>query len=220
LPGAPPATQRRVQRDFVHLLADLHRLDFDALGLGDLTPEAERGLTHDLRRARDYAAWAADGDLPPALTDALDWCGEHRPDPEPPPALLWGDARLGNIVYSSGSGGSGDLTPAAVLDWEMASIGPGETDLAWFLGLHDLAVGHNGTDLPGFAGHDDVIGEYAARLDRDVRDYRWFEVFGLIRSDSIFLRIRRMLLAAGLDEPWLRGATPGQRRIDELIGST
>jgi len=220
LPNAAPDAQRRVQQDFVHLLADLHRLDWEGLGLGGLTPAAERGLAHDVTRARDYAAWAADGDVPSVLVDALDWCAEHRPDPEPPPALLWGDARIGNIVYGTVAHGAtaGELAPRAVLDWEMASIGPAETDLAWFLSLHDLAVERNRADLPGFAPHDDVIAEYAARLGRDVRDYRWFEVFGLVRSDSIFLRIRRMLAAAGLDEPWLRGPSPGQQRIDELIG--
>ena len=47
----------------------------------------------------------------------------------------------------------------------------------------------------------------------------WFEVLSLVRAESIFLRIRAMLLAAGLDEPWLRGVSPGQRRIDQLIST-
>ena len=72
-------------------------------------------------------------------------------------------------------------------------------------------------DLPGFVGHDDVLALWADRLGRPVVDYRWFEVLSLVRSESIFLRIRAMLLAAGLDEPWLRGVTPGQRRMAELI---
>lgn len=214
LHDAGPAAQARVQGEFVDTLADLHRLDWEALGLGELTPPGARGLEHDIARAAEYATWAGDGDVPSVLADALEWCHAHRPDPEPPPSLLWGDPRIGNVVYDAAFG------QAALLDWEMASIGPAEMDLAWFLGLHALTVDGNGFDLPGFACHADVVARYAARLGRDVVDYQWFEVFSLVRSDSIFLRIRRMLSAAGLDEPWLRGDTPGQRRITQLTTTT
>ena len=212
LHDAGPAVQRRVQRDFVHTLADIHRLDWDALGLGDLTPAGARGAAHDVDRARDYLDWAADGDPPAVLADALDWCRDRLPDPEPPLSLLWGDPRLGNVVYDPGFG------PAALLDWEMASIGPAELDLAWFQGLHSIMVDGVGADLPGFAPREQVVDEYAARLGREVRGYQWFEVLSLVRSDSIFLRIRTMLLATGLDQPWLRGPTPVQQRIARVIG--
>jgi aminoglycoside phosphotransferase (APT) family kinase protein len=208
---AEPQVQRRVQRDFVQLLADVHRLDWDAIGLGELTPPGARGAGHDVERAREYLEWAADGDPPTLLTDALDWCRERIPDPEPPLALVWGDPRLGNVVYDAGFGA------AALLDWEMASIGPAELDLAWFLGLHSIMVDAIGADLPGFVAREEVLDDYAAAMGREVRGYPWFEVLSLVRSDSIFLRIRRMLLASGLDEPWLRGPTPVQQRVADLI---
>ena len=51
--------------------------------------------------------------------------------------LNWGDARVGNILYR-------DFAPIAVLDWEMATVGPREVDLAWMIFLHaffhDMAV--------------------------------------------------------------------------------
>jgi aminoglycoside phosphotransferase (APT) family kinase protein len=211
LRDAAPETQRRVQVDFVDRLADVHAVDWDAVGLGVLTPPDARGLAHDITRAEEYLAWAADGDVPTVLTEATDWLRAHRPDPEPPLSLCWGDPRLGNVLYGD------DWSTQALLDWEMASIGPAEIDLAWFLGLHEVSAQSAGGDLAGFASHDDVLDRWAARRGRRVTDYRWFEVFGLLRSDSIFLRIRRMLLAAGLDEPWLRGATPGQRRIASIV---
>jgi len=204
-------TQRSVQRDFLHTLADVHRVDWDALGLGDLTPAEERGLQHDVRRAVEYVQWAADGDVPSVVAEGLAWCRDHCPDPEPPLSLVWGDPRLGNIVYGD------EWQQVALLDWEMASIGAAEMDLAWFVGLHDVGVASVGADLPGFEPHDAMLATYAARLGRDVEAYRWFEVFSLIRADSIYLRIRRMLLAAGMDEPWLRGSTPGQDRLAVLI---
>lgn len=211
LHDAPPETQRRVHEEFVSVLGSVHTVDWDALGLGGLTPPAERGLAHDLDRAVAYLDWAGDGSPPAILADALVWLRERRPDPEPPPSLLWGDPRLGNVVYGD------DFAVRALLDWEMASLGPAEMDLAWFVGLHEVSASGAGGDLPGFLPRDEVLARWSAHLGRPVVDYRWFEVLALVRSDSIFWRIRTMLLAAGLDEPWLRGSTPGQRRIVALI---
>jgi aminoglycoside phosphotransferase (APT) family kinase protein len=41
--------------------------------------------------------------------------------------LLWGDARIGNMIFAPGG------TPVAVLDWETATFGQAEEDLAWYL---------------------------------------------------------------------------------------
>ena len=49
--------------------------------------------------------------------------------------LNWGDARVGNILYR-------DFAPIAVLDWEMATVGPREVDLAWMIFLHDVLPRH------------------------------------------------------------------------------
>ena len=65
----------------------------------------------------------------PALSDALAWCRAHRPASDPPASLLWGDVRLGNVIFDA------DRRPAAVLDWEMTTIGAAEHDLAWYLTL-------------------------------------------------------------------------------------
>ena len=211
LQEATPEVQRKVHTEFLDALADVHRLDWDQLGLGVLTPPGERGLVHDIARAEEYAAWAADGSVPAVLTDAVAWLRSNRPDPEPPLSLCWGDPRLGNVVYGA------DFSQHALIDWEMASISPAEMDLAWFVGLHDITARGSGGDLPGFLTHDDALARWADRMGRAVVDYEWFEVMSLLRSDSIFLRIRTMLLAAGMDEPWLRGETPGQIRIASLI---
>ena len=43
--------------------------------------------------------------------------------------LSWGDSRIGNMIFD-------DFEPVAVLDWEMAALGPRELDLAWLIFLH------------------------------------------------------------------------------------
>jgi aminoglycoside phosphotransferase (APT) family kinase protein len=206
-----PDVQGRVQGEFLDRLADVHRIDWAAADLGELTPPAARGLRHDVARLEEYLLWATEGDLPQIHAGAIEWLRSNCPRPEPPLSLCWGDPRLGNVLYGP------DWSPQALLDWEMASIGAGEMDLAWFVALHELVAQAVGADLPGFVDRQGMLDRWAGRLGRPPVDFGWFEVLGLVRSDAIFLRIRSMLLASGKDQPWLRGPTPGQIRIESQI---
>ena len=213
LHDATPAAQGRVQREFIDVLAAVHTLDWEVLGLGGLTDPDSRGCTGYLREARTFVEWSSDGNVPGVIDDALEWGRANLPDPQPEPSLLWGDPRLGNVVFG------GDWHQVALLDWEMASIGPAELDLAWFLGLHAGSVRSAGADLPGFADPADVAARWSAVVGRPVEHYPWYEMLSLVRAESIFLRIRWMLLAAGLDQPWLRATTPGELRLAEIVSS-
>lgn len=206
-----PETQGRVQSEFLDRLADVHRIDWVAAGLGELTPRHDRGLVHDVARLEEYLRWAADGDIPEVHAAAIAWLRSHLPRSEPPLSLCWGDPRISNVLYGP------DWSQQALLDWEMASIGAGEMDVAWFVALHELTSEAVGTDLPGFVDRPAMLDHWAARLKRPLVAYPWFEVLALVRSDAIFLRIRAMLLASGKDQPWLRGPTPGQVRIESSI---
>lgn len=208
---AAPETQGRVQSEFLDRLADVHRLDWAAADLGSLTPAHARGLVHEVARLEEYLLWATDGEVPDVHGGAIEWLRSNRPRSEPPLSLCWGDPRIGNVLYGS------DWSQQALLDWEMASIGAGEMDLAWFVALHELTAEAVGTNLPGFMDRRAMLDRWAARLGRPPVDYEWFEVLGLVRSDAIFLRIRSMLLASGKDQPWLRGPTPGQLRIESRL---
>ena len=64
---------------------------------------------------------------PTALRLAADV--EHWPADEGPTVLSWGDSRIGNVMYR-------DFEPVAVLDWEMAGLGPREVDVGWFIYAH------------------------------------------------------------------------------------
>jgi aminoglycoside phosphotransferase (APT) family kinase protein len=86
------------------------------------------GLDQRLRYYEHYMNWAYPGQKPTA-TRALTWLKEHQPSERNVPVLLWGDSRIGNIIYAPGG------TPVAVLDWEMATFGQAEEDLAWYVYL-------------------------------------------------------------------------------------
>ena len=183
-----------VHGHFLDTIADIHRIDWRAHGLGEVVPA--RDNTAEIARWRDYLGWYGDGAvLVPALVDALDWCGSHRPEAEAEASLLWGDVRLGNVIFDEVG------TPVAVLDWEMATIGAAEHDLAWTLILDAIQAELLGRRVAGFLDHDAAVARFEARQGRQVRDLGWYEIFAMVRSTAIMTRIAHLRDLAG--EPGL-----------------
>jgi len=237
LAEAAPEGQARLHDQVVDVLARIHRLDWESLGCGDIlsarTGMAAGGagvgsggggggsvvagtagggrLAPEVEHWARYLDWAGEGSAPAVFTEGLEWCRAHLPDPEPPPSLLWGDVQLGNVLVGD------DLGVSAVLDFEMATIGPAEVDLAWFVVLHDMAVDRCGGDLPGFPGHGATVAAYEARLGRPVADLRWYEAFAALRSGAILVRAARLLSRLGVDDSWLTHENPTIDLLARLI---
>jgi aminoglycoside phosphotransferase (APT) family kinase protein len=215
LAEATAAEQGHLHSGFLDLLAGIHRIDV-AGGRCDFLPgghERSAGTTlgGEVDRWARYLAWAAEDDVPPVFTEALAWCRARLPRPEPPASLLWGDVQLGNVLVAD------DMTIAAVLDFEMASVGPAELDLAWFLVLHRMTVDRCGGDLPGFPDATATVRAYEERLGRAVADLRWFEVFAALRSGAIMVRAARLLARLGVGDSWLTQGNPTVTLLADLI---
>jgi aminoglycoside phosphotransferase (APT) family kinase protein len=209
----PAEDQRRIQDGFLEALAAVHRIDPDA-------PDARgaeslrRGLAAEVDYWIGYASWAADGAPAAVLADALRWCGDSIPEAGVRDSLLWGDARLGNVLYDD------DGNVRALLDWELATIGPAEMDLGWYLVLDELANGFVGRTVPGFATRDDVIRRYERALGRDVVHLAWHEIFALARSIAINDCQARLAAAAGTPYPGVPGdANPVLAHLDAHISA-
>ena len=110
---------------------------------GHLLPGAF-GSTTPWRAGRPTWSGRRQGDPLPALAAALEWCGDRLPA-ERARVLLWGDVRLGNLVFDAGR------SVTAVLDWDLASIGPpGDgSRVAFRAGAHD-GVALRPLGIPGF----------------------------------------------------------------------
>jgi aminoglycoside phosphotransferase (APT) family kinase protein len=214
LHDAPPAQQQQLQQAFIDVLATIHRLDWRGLGLETLA----RGraceppfLVGELAWWAAYLEWA--GESPPIVSEAMAWCVAHRPVHEPAPSLLWGDARFGNVLFD------GAFYPVGVLDWEMASIGPAELDVGWFVVMHELSVETAGADLPGFLNATQLISDYQQRLGRELHDLLWYEAFALVRGAAIMVRVAHLLAGLGVDDSWLRG-NPMLAQLDRVVSQT
>lgn len=195
LEASTPAEQRRLQDSAIDVLADIHAIDWRGAGLDRLDrPELGRtGLDQQLRFYEDFLEWGR-GDHPhERFVEVARWLRENRPDPEPEPVLNWGDARIGNIIFR-------DHRPAAVLDWEMATLGPRHVDVAWFcLFERFFSVELGVANLPGFAPMDEVVARYEARSGTQLGDLGWYTAWGAYRYAVVMMRICQADALAGID---------------------
>lgn len=191
LEACDPAERRPIYLALMDTLARLHKVDWQAVGLGDF------GRT-DAYVARQVARWtkqyeAAKTEEIAAMDKLIAWLPQHMPAKDET-TLVHGDFRLGNLIMHPR-----EPRVLAILDWELSTLGHPLGDLAYCL------IGyHYPTDIkgvPGLGGRDldalnipsemEMLAEYCRLTGRDgVPDHRFFVVFSLFRIASIFQGIR------------------------------
>jgi aminoglycoside phosphotransferase (APT) family kinase protein len=188
-----PQQQKALFHSSIDVLAKLHAIDWQQAGLDvvDRPEYGPAGLAQQLRWWIEFAKWVCGGRPQPTIDGARAWLEAHVPVPSGPTVLNWGDARLSNMMFR-------DFQPVAVLDWEMATLGPAEVDVAFFLFFqrffsHGLGV----PDLPGFPTREEAILLYERRAGRKLDDLHFYEVFAAWRNATIMLRIADIYEARG-----------------------
>ena len=157
---APAERQRELQDATVGVLAKLHSMPdaantfaFLAEGLGAPGGEDDTALRRHFDWVRSWYDFAVpDIGRSPLLERTFAWLQDNWPAEVAArePVLLWGDARVGNVLYR-------DFQPVAVLDWEMVTLGPRELDVAWMIYAH--MVFQELTGLAGLPGLPEVMRE-------------------------------------------------------------
>jgi aminoglycoside phosphotransferase (APT) family kinase protein len=176
--AATPESHGRALEELVDALAEIHAVDWEACGLGEMAHEGDY-LGKQLARWIDQLDSYQSRELP-AAREIRTWLDAHRPLGQPP-ALCHGDYKLDNVLFAV------DSPPKllGVVDWEMAAIGDPIVDLAWALIFHPgpegtLPLGRS--KQPMFAvdqlpGRAQLIDRYAAHSERDVGAIGWYDVF-------------------------------------------
>ena len=210
----------KVVRGVASVHARLHRIDPRHFAfLGELPIDGQAALDAQLAHQRGYYDWAREGVSYPILERAFAWLDTHRPMTVGPPVLNWGDARIGNVLWR-------DFEPVAVLDWEMATIGPAEVDVAWAVFMNrffqDLAERYQMPGIPGFMERDDVVAAYGHAGGRELADLRWYELLAALRMGVISIRTsRRAVLNGDLAEPESpEGLIMHRPLLEEMLASS
>jgi aminoglycoside phosphotransferase (APT) family kinase protein len=151
-----------VARDFMRILASLHRLDPSTLAIpGESRPgDLREAATADIDRWEElYRFDGAPAD--PMIEFGLEWLRRRLPDVDGPVVIVQGDTGPGNFLYADGR-------VTAVLDWELAHWGDPMDDLGW---LALRSVQEPFTSLPDRLRDWEEHTGWTVDLDR-VRYYR------------------------------------------------
>lgn len=196
-----PDQRRRVSVAGIEAMAAVHGIDWTRAHRF-LAAAPSPGLEHHLDWLVRWYRWvAADRSFP--MTDAgLDAVLARAAHVEGgPPVLLWGDARPGNLMYAD------DMSLVAVLDWELASVGPAGIDLGYWLFMDAFHTSAQGVDpLEGWPDREETIGCYETAASRRVCDLDYFELLAAMFLAVTLIRQADRKMATGELEPSSRFA--------------
>ena len=156
--------QRRLAESNLQALATLHNLDVSKFDFGHVNERAKKAGSH-LDWMIDYwwrySAWACGDKQYATALKALDWLSDNRRD-ESRLAISWGDARPGNSMFVGAE-------CAALIDWDMSSLGDAEKDLAWWLIMDEFSIRRaGGLSLPGWPSVPEKIQIYDEVYEHEV----------------------------------------------------
>jgi aminoglycoside phosphotransferase (APT) family kinase protein len=187
LHDASPEDQRRLQDNTVEAVAKLHAIPDAGSTFAFLDPHQPGAtpLARNLARTRAWYDFAvADMGPSPMVERALTWLEANLPETSET-VLCWGDSRIGNVLYE-------DFEPVAVLDWEMAAIGPRELDVSWIVFAHQVFESITGMlELPGmphFLREEDVKAAYERISGVTLGDLHWFHLYNAVQWSIVFMR--------------------------------
>lgn len=195
LPSLDPAERTAIYDSMNATLAALHRVDYEAVGLGRFG-RGEQFMTRQIQRwSKQYRA-AGLPDRCEAMESLIDWLPDQNFGPDEI-VIHHGDFRLGNLIFHPT-----EPRVVAVLDWELATLGHPIADLAYnclaYYGmkvearsLEPLVTGDN-----GIPRELDYVQRYCERVERrGVAHWRLFIVFQLFRNASILAGVQARVLA-------------------------
>ncbi len=184
------ATAGRLSQTLIDTLVELHSLDYDGVGLGDLgRPDGyvERQVKGWTKRYAD-----AKTDDIPQMPMLAEWLAENMPS-SPAPTIIHNDYKFDNVIYDS----TGFERIVGVLDWEMATVGDPLMDLGTTLcyWVQDddpppvKAFGFGPTAIPGMMKRRELAERYAAATGRDVSNIVFYFTFGLFKTAVVLQQI-------------------------------
>ena len=194
-----PSTRPGLSYQLAEGIALLSKVDWQAKGLEDLgRPDGfhERQVDRWTGFFERIKAREIDG-----LHVATEWLRAHRPL-DFVPGLMHGDYQFANVMYR-------DEAPArlaAIVDWEMGTVGDPKLDLAWMVQgwpedtSSDAAADSGYVDMRGMPSRDQVVAHYAEVSGRQVDDLDYYLV---LAKGKLAIVLEQGFQRAGDDEKLL-----------------
>lgn len=185
LPESSRSERAAIYDDFNRVISALHRIDPDAIGLGDFGKHGDY-LARQVRRwSKQYDASRT---IPiPAMDRLIDWLPAHLPEEDDTVAIVHGDCRLDNLIFHPT-----ESRILAVIDWELSTLGNPQADFAYHMMSRHIPRGAmrglGGVNLEelGIPDEASYIADYERRSGRKVSgDWNFYLAYNLFRLAAI-----------------------------------
>ncbi len=185
--ASDPAIRRRMGFSFVEGVAALGALDYKKVGLEDFgKPEGflRRQPSRWMSQLEGYAevnSWTGFEELPD-VTGIVSWLEKHMPD-DFTPGIIHGDCHLSNTMFHNDN-----AELAALVDWELATIGDPLVDLGWVIATWSSEGRKTVLEIEpwdGFPTLDELIAHYGERSSRNMDAISWYGVLGCFKLGAI-----------------------------------
>lgn len=194
MPELSPEQRRDHYHAMIDTLADLHNTDHEAIGLGDFGRPGNYFERQVSRWTKQYRG--AETEHMPSMEALIDFLPRTVPE-QTRTSIVHGDYRVDNMKFAPGT----EPRVAAVLDWELCTLGDPTADLTYYL-MSWVTVPEGRSGVMGRTGPEtgiptleEMVARYCARTGRDgLPQLDWYFAFNLFRLASIVQGIKKRFL--------------------------
>lgn len=193
----PESDRHALGLDVVNILCELHLIDPDEVGLGDLGRK-EAYLDRQLKRWTKQWEAAKTHEVP-EMDEACRILTERKPE-QVGATIVHGDYRLGNMIVAG-------PTVQAILDWELCTLGDPLADVGYLLnnwvsaGEVETREGDQSpTAVGGYPSRDEICSVYERRTGRDLSGIDYYRAFSHWRLASIGQGVYKRYLVGAMGD--------------------
>ena len=224
LPGLTPPERAAHYDEMNRVIAALHQVDFQALGLADFGKPGNYFERQIGRWSKQYLASVTQPN--PAMDALLEWLPAHIPASARDSAevsIVHGDYRMDNLVFDATA-----PRVVAVLDWELSTLGHPLADfsyhcMSWHVKASGIARGLAGQDLAllGIPSERAYVERYCERTGRAhvgavLQDWNFYLAYNLFRIAAIVQGIAKRVEAGTASSSQAREAAASARPLADL----
>ena len=186
-----PEQTTQLCKSFIDKLVELHNVDYQACGLGDLG-KPEGYVARQISGWSDRYEKALTPDAP-LWTEVKAWLNEKMPADHPKSAIVHNDYRFDNVILDPHN----PMQIIGVLDWELTTIGDPLMDLgntlAYWIEAGDPApvqlMRRQPSHAPGMLTRREFVDYYAERSGIQIDNFDFYYTYGLFRLAGIVQQI-------------------------------
>ncbi len=200
--GYTPEIRTAVFDEMNRVLAELHMVDIESVGLSDFGPPGNYFERQIGRWTKQYRA--SETETIQDMNDLIDAMSPSMPEDDGQRTLVHGDYRIDNLMFES------DGTRCiGVLDWELSTIGHPYADLAAVIMQWQMPPGKEGRGLAGvdrkelgLPSDQEFIDQYCERRGLDgIDDFGFYLAFNFFRMAGILQGVYKRSLDGNASNP-------------------